>query len=200
MVSGRRPSDSLWQTRGQTLTCWLGNMKRVRQHSVFVPSKHYVTSDDTDFNSRALQVVWIMRRWRQTADMTSLRPWQGRNDVTLCVITNSDNEYLHRHALFATQYVLLGSVRPFTKALSTKELTDTQELHQVKMAYSIILFTYVPCSILILSKFFHSPTDAQVNYLEKINIKIYIKTAQTCFGAVTPSSGCALFVLPKVGR
>ena len=26
------------------------------------------------------------------------------------------------------------------------------------------------------------------------NIKIYIKTAATCFGAVTPSSGSALFV------
>jgi hypothetical protein len=46
-------------------------------------------------------------------------------------------------------------------------------------------------------KVFHSPTDALVNYL-KNNIKIYIKTAPTCFGAVTPSSGSALFVLAKV--
>jgi hypothetical protein len=46
-------------------------------------------------------------------------------------------------------------------------------------------------------KVFHSPTDAQVNYL-KNNIKIYIKTAPTCFGAVTPSSGSAPFVLAKV--
>jgi hypothetical protein len=30
------------------------------------------------------------------------------------------------------------------------------------------------------------------------NIKIYIKTAPTCFGAVTPSSGGALFVLTKI--
>jgi hypothetical protein len=42
---------------------------------------------------------------------------------------------------------------------------------------------------LILSKFFYSPTDAQVNYL-KNNIRIYIKTA--------PTSGSSLFVLPKV--
>jgi len=28
-------------------------------------------------------------------------------------------------------------------------------------------------------------------------IKIYIKTAPTCFGAVTPSSGSALFMLSK---
>jgi hypothetical protein len=32
----------------------------------------------------------------------------------------------------------------------------------------------------------------------KNNIKIYIKIAPTCFGAVTPSSGSALFVLAKV--
>jgi hypothetical protein len=38
---------------------------------------------------------------------------------------------------------------------------------------------------------FYSPTDAQVNCL-KNNFKIYIKTAPTCFGAVTPSSGSAL--------
>jgi len=32
----------------------------------------------------------------------------------------------------------------------------------------------------------------------KNSIKIYIKTAPTCFGAVTPSSGSALSVLAKV--
>jgi len=61
-------------------------------------------------------------------------------------------------------------------------------------------FTYIPC-ILILSKFFYSPTDAQVNCLKnnfKIYTKIDIKTAPTCFGAVTPSSGSALLVLAKV--
>jgi hypothetical protein len=45
-----------------------------------------------------------------------------------------------------------------------------------------------------LSKFFYSPTDTQVNCL-KNNFKIYIKTAPTCLGAVTPSSGSALLVL-----
>ena len=42
--------------------------------------------------------------------------------------------------------------------------------------------------------FIYSPTDALVNCLKniKIHIKIYIKTAPTCFGAVTPSSGSAL--------
>jgi hypothetical protein len=44
---------------------------------------------------------------------------------------------------------------------------------------------------------FYSPTDAQVSCL-KNNIKIYIKTAPTCFGAVTPSSGSVLFMLAKV--
>jgi hypothetical protein len=32
----------------------------------------------------------------------------------------------------------------------------------------------------------------------KIYIKIYVKTAPTCFGAVTPSSGRALLVLAEV--
>jgi hypothetical protein len=52
-----------------------------------------------------------------------------------------------------------------------------------------------------ISKFFYSPSDAQVNCLKnnfKFYIKIDIKTAPTCFGAVTPSSGSALLVLAKV--
>ena len=55
--------------------------------------------------------------------------------------------------------------------------------------------------IMILSKFFYSPTDAPLNCL-KNNFKIYIKSdikrAPTCFGAVTPSSGSALLVLARV--
>jgi hypothetical protein len=50
------------------------------------------------------------------------------------------------------------------------------------------------------SKFFHSPTDTQMNCLKnnfKIYIKINIKTAPTCCGIVTPSSVSALFVLAK---
>jgi len=49
-------------------------------------------------------------------------------------------------------------------------------------------------------KVFYSPTDAQVNCLKnnfKIYIKINIKTAPTCFCAVTPSSRSALLVLAK---
>jgi hypothetical protein len=49
--------------------------------------------------------------------------------------------------------------------------------------------------------FFYSPTDAQVNCLKnnfKIYIKIDIKTAPTCFGAVTPSLGSALLMLLKL--
>jgi hypothetical protein len=53
----------------------------------------------------------------------------------------------------------------------------------------------------MLSSFFYSPTDAQVKCLKnnfKIYIKIDIKTAPTCFAAITPSSGSALFELAKV--
>jgi hypothetical protein len=55
--------------------------------------------------------------------------------------------------------------------------------------------------IVIYQKKFYSQTDAQVNCLKailKIYIKIDIKTTPTCFGAVTPSSGSALFMLAKV--
>jgi hypothetical protein len=51
------------------------------------------------------------------------------------------------------------------------------------------------------SKFFYSRTDAQVNCLKnsfKVYIKINIRIAPTCFGAVTPSSGSALLILAKV--
>jgi hypothetical protein len=50
-------------------------------------------------------------------------------------------------------------------------------------------------------KVFYSPTDAQVNCLKnkfKMYVKIDIKRAPTCFGAVTPSSGIAILVLTKV--
>jgi hypothetical protein len=40
------------------------------------------------------------------------------------------------------------------------------------------------------------PTDSQETCFK--NIKIYFKTAPTCFGAVTPSSGSMLFELAKV--
>ena len=62
-----------------------------------------------------------------------------------------------------------------------------------------LIITFIPC-VLILLKFLYSPTDAQVNCLKnnfKIYIKIDIKTAPTCFGAVTPSSGSASLVLAK---
>jgi hypothetical protein len=74
-------------------------------------------------------------------------------------------------------------------------------LHEILAnKHELLFFTYIPC-ILILSKFFYTPTDAQVNRLKnnfRIYIKIDIKTAPTCFGAVTPSSGSALLVLAKV--
>jgi hypothetical protein len=46
-------------------------------------------------------------------------------------------------------------------------------------------------------KVFYTPTDTQVKCL-KNTIKIDIKTAPTCLGAITPSSGSALFLLGEV--
>ena len=56
-------------------------------------------------------------------------------------------------------------------------------------------FTFVPC-IVILSKILFT-NECRSDCL-KNNTKIYIKIAPTCFDAVTPSSGSALFVLAKV--
>jgi hypothetical protein len=53
----------------------------------------------------------------------------------------------------------------------------------------------------IIQVFFYLPTAAQVNCLKnnfKIYVKTIIKTASTCFGVFTPSSGSALLVLAKV--
>ena len=52
----------------------------------------------------------------------------------------------------------------------------------------------ISCAFITVS---YSPTDAQVN-CRKYNIKIYIKTTPTCFGANTSSSGSALIVIAKV--
>jgi hypothetical protein len=60
------------------------------------------------------------------------------------------------------------------------------------------IFPHIRTMHLDITKVFYSPTDAPVSCL-KNNIKIfYIKIAPTCFGAVTPSSGSALFALAKV--
>jgi hypothetical protein len=42
----------------------------------------------------------------------------------------------------------------------------------------------ITSQIVYMSKIFHLPTDAQLNYL-KNNFKIYIKTSPTCFGVIT---------------
>jgi hypothetical protein len=63
----------------------------------------------------------------------------------------------------------------------------------MKEYMAVLLLTLRTASLII--KVFYSPTDAQVNCLKnnfKIYIKINIKTAPTCFGAVAPSSESAL--------
>jgi len=71
------------------------------------------------------------------------------------------------------------------------------QAQQVGNKFTCIFFTYIHTVHLDIIKVFYSPTDAQVNCL-KNNFKINIKTAPTCFGAVTPSSGSALFMLAKI--
>ena len=63
------------------------------------------------------------------------------------------------------------------------------------------IFTYIHTVHLDIIKVFYSPTDGQMDWLKndfKNYIKIDIKTAPTCFGAVTPSSWSTLLVLGKV--
>ena len=84
--------------------------------------------------------------------------------------------------------------KPTLVAVSIDQVLTRHE-HDCKLSSNLSNKT---CSY---QSFFYSPTDVQVNCLKnsfKIYIKIDIKTAPTCFGAVTPSSGRALFVLAKV--
>ena len=56
------------------------------------------------------------------------------------------------------------------------------------MPFNVQLNIHIHTCILILSKCICLPTDAQLNCLRnnfKIYIKIYIKTATTCFGVIT---------------
>jgi hypothetical protein len=75
----------------------------------------------------------------------------------------------------------------------------TLKVFDCKLCNNIIFFSHT--LHLDIIKVFYPPTDAQVNCLKnnfKFYIKIDIKTAPTCFGAVTPSSGSALLELAKV--
>jgi len=63
--------------------------------------------------------------------------------------------------------------------------------------YKMNFKPFVLYQLLLYVKVYYSPTNAQVIVL-KNNIKIYIKIALTCFGAVTPSSGSSISVLAKL--
>ena len=65
-----------------------------------------------------------------------------------------------------------------------------------KLRYNTIPVKSASTNVSII-KVFYSPTHAQVSVL-KNNIKIHIKIALTCFGAVTPPSGSTLTTLAKV--
>jgi hypothetical protein len=72
--------------------------------------------------------------------------------------------------------------------------TDTDQYHCLKL----FLITNTE---LCYQMFFCLPTDSQENCLKnnfKVYVKIDIKTAATCCGAITPSSGSALLALAKV--
>jgi len=68
-----------------------------------------------------------------------------------------------------------------------------QLLYRPNKHYLSVLQEPKKCKLFTLIKVIYSPTDALVSCLKKNNIKIYIKTAPTCFTVkVTPSSESAL--------
>ena len=86
--------------------------------------------------------------------------------------------------------------------VSILELCDIWFMQYPNLSQNAWWSPFVSCLFCAnLCPVFYSPTDAKVNCLInsfKIYIKIDTKTAPTCFGAVTPSSGSALFELAKV--
>ena len=113
-------------------------------------------------------------------------------DVTLCSglldLGDGGSLLLHR----------IGNCLSFHTVIYKSPASPLQETEI--LCSEFFFSTYIPC-ILIFSKFFYAPVDAQVYCLKnsfKIYSKINIKTAPTCFGAVTPSSGSALLMLAKV--
>jgi len=84
---------------------------------------------------------------------------------------------------------------PNVKMWCTYVVQSPKGITKCKMHTVLFFFTFIP-SILIPSKLFYSPMNAQVIVLK--NIKIYMKIALTCFGAVTPFAGSTLFMLAKV--
>jgi hypothetical protein len=77
-------------------------------------------------------------------------------------------------------------------AYTANTIVQSEQMTSLYKTTLSLFFTYTVLHLDIIRVFFPPPTDAQVNYLKndfKIYIKIGIKTALTCFGAITPSSG-----------
>jgi hypothetical protein len=86
-----------------------------------------------------------------------------------------------------TKKVYIGlPVRHVSRSQLRQPLVDTN----MQVEHRVEFFFHIHTVLLRLDiiKVFYSPTDAQVNCLKnnfKIYIKIDIKTAPTCFGAIT---------------
>ena len=89
----------------------------------------------------------------------------------------------------------IGKVGYYILQFNTVQLLSFHNTGRQFTSFNITHSHFLNTSVFITV--FYLPTDAQVNCL-KNNITIHIKTAPTCFGTVTPSSGSALFVFAKV--
>jgi hypothetical protein len=103
------------------------------------------------------------------------------------------------HAEIIMKLYELSRYNIFKSAYRWFFLHVRQNKSRPKTGYVIYHHTlqHAAATTFLIIKVFYSPTDAQVSCLKYI-IKIDIKTAPTCFSAVTPSSGSALFVLAEV--
>jgi hypothetical protein len=115
-------------------------------------------------------LYWVEERVRMYFHTTP-----GRLAASDSMDTRSWRRKLTTHRPLLPKLRMSGAKSPFL------------HMPSYRLAWQIYFFTYIPC-ILMLLKFFHLPTDAQVNCLKnnfKIYIKIDIKTAPTCFGVIT---------------
>jgi len=92
-----------------------------------------------------------------------------------------------------------SEVSKLQQVVSDLQVYVQEEREQVLRLYTEndrlqVYFLFHICTVHldIIKVFIYSPTDTLVSCLKKNNIKIYIKTAPTWFGVVTPSSGSAI--------
>ena len=95
-----------------------------------------------------------------------------------------------QESTYSNYYILI----PATSFLFNIKLSITcgdAQFALCNLIHKSAAFSVWTPSILNINNVYYSPTNTQVISLKDI-IKVYIKIAPTCFGAVTPSSGSSI--------